>query len=59
MAVLSHNAVLQELTLDPPFAQSLALLQKRKLLAECVSTLLLMGASLEAKVNVVLLELQV
>lgn len=59
MAVLSHNAVLQEMTLGPPCAQSLALLQKRKLLAECVSTLLLMGASLEAKVNVVLLELQV
>ncbi|KAF4119207.1 NF-kappa-B inhibitor zeta [Onychostoma macrolepis] len=49
VAVLSHNAVLQELSLGPPCAQSPALLQKRKLLAECVSTLLLMGASLEAK----------
>lgn len=50
VAVLSHNAVLQELSRGPPCAQSPVLLQKRKLLAECVNTLLLMGASLEAKV---------
>ncbi|XP_042572947.1 NF-kappa-B inhibitor zeta [Cyprinus carpio] len=49
VAVLSHNAVLQELSRGPPCAQSPVLLQKRKLLAECVNTLLLMGASLEAK----------
>ncbi|XP_016422099.1 NF-kappa-B inhibitor zeta isoform X2 [Sinocyclocheilus rhinocerous] len=49
VAVLSHNALLQELSRGPPSAQSPALLQKKKLLSECVSTLLLMGASLEAK----------
>ncbi|RXN16581.1 NF-kappa-B inhibitor zeta-like protein [Labeo rohita] len=51
VAVLSHNAAVQELYGHgtPPSAQSLALLQKRKLLGECVSTLLQMGASLEAK----------
>ncbi|XP_073698872.1 NF-kappa-B inhibitor zeta isoform X2 [Garra rufa] len=51
VAVLSHNAVVQELFCHgtPPSAQSLALLQKRKQLGECVATLLLMGASLEAK----------
>ncbi|XP_043091085.1 NF-kappa-B inhibitor zeta [Puntigrus tetrazona] len=49
VAVLSHNAVLQELSLGPPSTHSPALLQKRKMLAECVSTLLLMGASMEAK----------
>ncbi|XP_059409398.1 NF-kappa-B inhibitor zeta [Carassius carassius] len=48
VAVLSHNAVLQELSRGP-CAQSPALLQKKKLLVECVNTLLLMGASLEAK----------
>ncbi|XP_051756370.1 NF-kappa-B inhibitor zeta isoform X2 [Ctenopharyngodon idella] len=51
VAVLSHNAVVQELLCGgtPPSAQSLALLQKRKLLSECIATLLLMGASLETK----------
>lgn len=49
VAVLSHNAVLQELSRGL-CAQSPALLQKRKQLVECVNTLLLMGASLEAKV---------
>ncbi|XP_016422883.1 NF-kappa-B inhibitor zeta-like isoform X2 [Sinocyclocheilus rhinocerous] len=51
VAVLSHNAVVQELCCHgtPPSAQNLALLQKRKLLGECISTLLLMGASLEMK----------
>ncbi|XP_026060613.1 NF-kappa-B inhibitor zeta-like [Carassius auratus] len=48
VAVLSHNAVLQELSRGL-CAQSPALLQKRKQLVECVNTLLLMGASLEAK----------
>lgn len=56
VAVLSHNAVVQELLCGgtPPSAQSPALLQKRKLLSECIATLLLMGASLETKVKVVL-----
>ncbi|KAK2908416.1 hypothetical protein Q8A67_004253 [Cirrhinus molitorella] len=51
VAVLSHNAVVQELCCSgtPASAQSPALLQKRKQLGECVATLLLMGASLEAK----------
>ncbi|XP_018959852.2 NF-kappa-B inhibitor zeta-like [Cyprinus carpio] len=51
VAVLSHNAVVQELCCygTPPSAQNLALLQKRKLLGDCISTLLLMGASLETK----------
>lgn len=61
VAVLSHNAVVQELCCHetPPSAQNLALLQKRKLLGDCISTLLLMGASLETKVNMVLLPLKV
>ncbi|XP_035263471.1 NF-kappa-B inhibitor zeta-like [Anguilla anguilla] len=49
-AVLSHNAVLQELAVAPPHsAQTQALLQRRKALGECVSTLLLMGASYRTK----------
>lgn len=59
VGVLTHNAVQHELTLARPGTRSLALLQRRKGLADCVRTLLLMGASLDAKVNVVLLELQV
>ncbi|ROL50348.1 NF-kappa-B inhibitor zeta [Anabarilius grahami] len=61
VAVLSHNAMVQELLCGgtPPSAQSPALLQKRKLLSECIATLLLMGASLETKVKVVLQPLQV
>ncbi|XP_067258530.1 NF-kappa-B inhibitor zeta isoform X2 [Chanodichthys erythropterus] len=51
VAVLSHNAVVQELLCGgtPPSAQSPALLQKRKQLSECIATLLLMGASLDSK----------
>lgn len=60
VAVLSHNAVVQELLCGgtPPSAQSPALLQKRKLLSECIATLLLMGASLDTKVKVFLQPLQ-
>ncbi|XP_067298464.1 NF-kappa-B inhibitor zeta [Pseudorasbora parva] len=47
VAVLSHNAVVQEL--ECVGTQSPALLQKRKLLSECIGTLLLMGAALNSK----------
>lgn len=51
-AVLSHNAVVQELGVAPPHsAQTQELLQRRKALGECVSTLLLMGASYRTKVS--------
>ncbi|XP_056310014.1 NF-kappa-B inhibitor zeta [Danio aesculapii] len=43
-AVLAHNAVLQELS--GHVTQCLVLLQKRKKLAECIATLLQMGAAL-------------
>ncbi|KAJ8405971.1 hypothetical protein AAFF_G00308590 [Aldrovandia affinis] len=47
VAVLSHNAVVQELggVAPPHSAWTQALLQRRKALGESVSTLLLMGAS--------------
>ncbi|XP_077096557.1 NF-kappa-B inhibitor zeta isoform X2 [Siphateles boraxobius] len=45
VAVLSHNAAVQEQCVS----QSPALQQKRKMLSECIGTLMLMGASLEAK----------
>ncbi|XP_036401681.1 NF-kappa-B inhibitor zeta-like isoform X2 [Megalops cyprinoides] len=50
-AVLSHNAVVHELggMAAPHSPQTQALLQRRKLLGECISTLLLMGASHRAK----------
>ncbi|XP_066562373.1 NF-kappa-B inhibitor zeta isoform X2 [Amia ocellicauda] len=50
-AVLSHNAVVQELhrAQQPRSPHVQDLLQKRKLLGECVSTLLHMGASFKAK----------
>ncbi|XP_073805368.1 NF-kappa-B inhibitor zeta isoform X2 [Danio rerio] len=43
-AVLAHNAVLQELS--GHVTQDVTLLQKRKKLAECIATLLQMGAAL-------------
>ncbi|KAA0722662.1 NF-kappa-B inhibitor zeta I-kappa-B-zeta [Triplophysa tibetana] len=51
VAVLSHNAVVQELACQrtPPSGHTVSLLQRRKLLGECINTLLLMGASIEAK----------
>ncbi|XP_048871914.1 NF-kappa-B inhibitor zeta isoform X2 [Brienomyrus brachyistius] len=50
MAVLSHNAVLQDLEhVSPLSPQAEELLQKRKLLGECVSTLLAMGSSYKSK----------
>ncbi|KAL7852696.1 hypothetical protein SRHO_G00184810 [Serrasalmus rhombeus] len=47
IAVLSHNAVVQELSRmgAPQSPQTTALMQRRKLLGECINTLLLMGAS--------------
>lgn len=45
VAVLSHNAAVQEQCV------SQSLQQKRKMLSECIGTLMLMGASLETKVN--------
>uniref|UniRef100_A0AAY4EWI8 OCA domain-containing protein n=1 Tax=Denticeps clupeoides TaxID=299321 RepID=A0AAY4EWI8_9TELE len=50
-AVMSHNAVVQELgqAAVPLSPQSVALAQRRKLLGECVQTLLLMGASCGTK----------
>ncbi|KAG9348824.1 hypothetical protein JZ751_029141 [Albula glossodonta] len=46
IAVLSHNAVVQELGMTPPHsARTQTLAQKRKALGDTVSTLLLMGAS--------------
>ncbi|CAM4507328.1 unnamed protein product [Leuciscus chuanchicus] len=45
VAVLSHNAAVQEQCVS----QSPALQQKRKMLSECIGTLMLMGASLETK----------
>ncbi|KAJ8283083.1 hypothetical protein COCON_G00056020 [Conger conger] len=49
-AVLSHNATVQELGVAPPqSARTQLLLQRRKALGECVSTLLLMGASYRTK----------
>ncbi|XP_076839159.1 NF-kappa-B inhibitor zeta isoform X2 [Brachyhypopomus gauderio] len=46
IAVLSHNAVVQDLShvTAPESPQTAALMQRRKVLAECISTLLLMGA---------------
>ncbi|XP_017313475.2 NF-kappa-B inhibitor zeta [Ictalurus punctatus] len=51
MAVLTHNAVVQELShvVAPQSPQNAALMQKRKLLGECINTLLLMGASYGSK----------
>lgn len=59
VAVLSHNAVVQELSCQrtPPSGHTVALVQRRKLLGECINTLLLMGASIETKVIIVVLEL--
>lgn len=53
MAVLTHNAVVQELShvVAPQSPQNAALMQKRKLLGECINTLLLMGASYGSKVK--------
>ncbi|KAL4609184.1 NF-kappa-B inhibitor zeta-like [Arapaima gigas] len=50
-AVLAHNAVVRELgsSATPLSPATDALLTRRKLLAECVSTLLLMGASYRTK----------
>ncbi|XP_029112958.1 NF-kappa-B inhibitor zeta [Scleropages formosus] len=50
-AVLAHNAVLQELGQArlPNCPQTEALLRRRKLLGECISTLLSMGASYKTK----------
>ncbi|KAL1022044.1 hypothetical protein UPYG_G00021510 [Umbra pygmaea] len=50
-AVLSHNAVVHELShvASPQSPGVTELVQKRKLLAECVNTLLLMGASFGTK----------
>ncbi|KAI4877138.1 hypothetical protein NFI96_026493, partial [Prochilodus magdalenae] len=47
IAVLSHNAVVQELSRvgAPQSPQTTALMQRRKMLGECINTLLLMGAS--------------
>uniref|UniRef100_A0A3B1JN75 NFKB inhibitor zeta n=1 Tax=Astyanax mexicanus TaxID=7994 RepID=A0A3B1JN75_ASTMX len=47
IAVLSHNAVVQELSRigAPQSPQTTALMQRRKLLGECINTLLQMGAS--------------
>lgn len=47
VAVLSHNAVVQELSRleSPQSPQTAALMQRRKLLGECINTLMLMGAS--------------
>ncbi|XP_072513842.1 NF-kappa-B inhibitor zeta [Salminus brasiliensis] len=47
IAVLSHNAMVQELSrvAAPQSPQSVALMQRRKLLGDCINTLLLMGAS--------------
>lgn len=51
VAVLSHNAVVQELSCHgtPPSNHTVALVQRRKLLWECINTLLMMGASIETK----------
>ncbi|XP_051983322.1 NF-kappa-B inhibitor zeta isoform X2 [Xyrauchen texanus] len=51
VAVLSHNAVVQELSchVTPSSAHTVALVQRRKHLNECINMLLLMGASLETK----------
>ncbi|KAM9454344.1 NF-kappa-B inhibitor zeta isoform 1-T1 [Clarias gariepinus] len=51
VAVLTHNAVVQELSRisAPQSPQTAALMQKRKLLGECISTLLVMGASYGTK----------
>ncbi|KAL4636297.1 NF-kappa-B inhibitor zeta [Arapaima gigas] len=51
VAVLAHNAVLQELGQArlPHSPQTEALLRRRKLLGECVSTLLSMGSSYKTK----------
>ncbi|KAG7315739.1 hypothetical protein KOW79_020605 [Hemibagrus wyckioides] len=51
MAVLTHNAVVQDLSraTAPQSPQTAALMQKRKLLGECINTLLLMGASYGTK----------
>ncbi|KAI5629533.1 NF-kappa-B inhibitor zeta isoform X1 [Silurus asotus] len=51
MAVLTHNAVVQDLShvSEPQSPQTAALMQKRKQLGECISTLLLMGASYGTK----------
>lgn len=53
MAVLTHNAVVQDLSrvAAPQSPQTAALMQKRKLLGECINTLLLMGASYGTKVS--------
>ncbi|KAB5523365.1 hypothetical protein PHYPO_G00151710 [Pangasianodon hypophthalmus] len=51
MAVLTHNAVVQDLSrvAAPQSPQTAALMQKRKMLGECINTLLLMGASYGTK----------
>ncbi|GAA6090100.1 NF-kappa-B inhibitor zeta [Tachysurus ichikawai] len=51
MAVLTHNAVVQDLSCGtaPQSPQTAALMQKRKLLGDCINTLLLMGASYGTK----------
>lgn len=53
MAVLTHNAVVQDLSRvsAPQSPQTAALMQKRKLLGECINTLLLLGASYGTKVS--------
>lgn len=61
VAVLSHNAVVQEMACHrtPPSGHIVALVQRMKLLGECINTLLLMGASIETKVSIVFLEVYV
>ncbi|XP_051560626.1 NF-kappa-B inhibitor zeta-like [Myxocyprinus asiaticus] len=51
IAVLSHNAVVQELLchVTPSSAHTVSLVQRRKELSDCINMLLLMGASLETK----------
>ncbi|XP_060754682.1 NF-kappa-B inhibitor zeta [Neoarius graeffei] len=51
IAVLTHNAVVQDLSrmASPQSPQAATLMQKRKLLGECINTLLFMGASYSTK----------
>uniref|UniRef100_A0A4W4FKQ0 OCA domain-containing protein n=1 Tax=Electrophorus electricus TaxID=8005 RepID=A0A4W4FKQ0_ELEEL len=52
IAILSHNAVVQDLNhvlSAPQSPQAAAQMQRRKLLGECISTLLLMGACCGSK----------
>ncbi|KAK1802914.1 hypothetical protein P4O66_021454, partial [Electrophorus voltai] len=55
IAILSHNAVVQDLNhvlSAPQSPQAAAQMQRRKLLGECISTLLLMGACCGSKVSI-------